>query len=135
MPADSVRNLARDLAAADRAAVYGRTGSCLGRNGTLVSFLLDALNIVTGNLDREGGAMFGDPPIVATVTPLGQLRCADDGKAIEVTASNVDFLCRTNPDYGVMHATADAELDGCSQYEIYSYAFEPTGVLEVVGHK
>ena len=48
---------------AERAAVYGRTGSCLGRHGTLVSFLLDALNVVTGNLDREGGAMFGDPPI------------------------------------------------------------------------
>ena len=38
-----------------RAAVYGRTGSCLGRNGTLVAFLLDALNVVTGNLDVEGG--------------------------------------------------------------------------------
>jgi anaerobic selenocysteine-containing dehydrogenase len=63
VPADTVRALARDLAAAERAAVYGRTGSCLGRNGTLVSFLLDALNVVTGNLDREGGAMFGDPPI------------------------------------------------------------------------
>jgi anaerobic selenocysteine-containing dehydrogenase len=58
-----VRELARDLATAERAAVYGRTGSCLGRNGTMVSFLLDALNVVTGNLDREGGAMFGDPPI------------------------------------------------------------------------
>ena len=58
-----VRELARDLAGAERAAVYGRTGSCLGRNGTLVAFLLDALNVVTGNLDREGGAMFGDPPI------------------------------------------------------------------------
>jgi formate dehydrogenase len=58
-----VRALARDLAGAGRAAVYGRTGSCLGRNGTLVSFLLDALNAVTGNLDRDGGAMFGDPPI------------------------------------------------------------------------
>jgi len=61
--ASEVRQLARDLAGAERAAVYGRTGSCLGRNGTLVSFLLDALNVVTGNLDREGGAMFGDPPI------------------------------------------------------------------------
>ena len=58
-----MRALARDLATAERAAVYGRTGSCLGRNGTLVAFLLDALNLVTGNLDREGGAMFGDPPI------------------------------------------------------------------------
>ena len=61
--AAEVRRLARDLAGAERAAVYGRTGSCLGRNGTLVSFLLDALNVVTGNLDREGGAMFGDAPL------------------------------------------------------------------------
>ena len=44
MPADTVRALARDLAAADGAAVYGRTGSCLGRFGTLVAFLLDLLN-------------------------------------------------------------------------------------------
>ena len=67
--------LARDLARSDRAAVYGRTGSCLGRNATLVAFLLDALNLVTGNLDREGGAMFGDPPIdfsrVADMAGLG----------------------------------------------------------------
>jgi formate dehydrogenase len=63
VPADEVRQLARDLAAARRAAVYGRTGSCLGRHGTLVSFLLDAVNVVTGNLDREGGAIFGTGPI------------------------------------------------------------------------
>jgi anaerobic selenocysteine-containing dehydrogenase len=61
--AEVATELARELATAERAAVYGRTGSCLGRNGTMVSFLLDALNVVTGNLDREGGAMFGDPPI------------------------------------------------------------------------
>ncbi len=73
--ARTVRTLARDLAAAERAAVYGRTGSCLGHHGTLVAFLLDALNLVTGNLDREGGAMFGDPPIdfsrIADMTGLG----------------------------------------------------------------
>jgi anaerobic selenocysteine-containing dehydrogenase len=61
--AREVRRLARDLARAERAAVYGRTGSCLGRNATVVAFLLDALNLVTGNLDREGGAVFGDPPV------------------------------------------------------------------------
>jgi len=55
-----VRALARVLATADSAAVYGRTGSCLGRRGTLVAFLMDALNLVTGNLDRRGGAVFGD---------------------------------------------------------------------------
>jgi anaerobic selenocysteine-containing dehydrogenase len=63
VPADVARSLARDLARAPSAAVYGRTGSCLGRHGTLVSFLLDALNVVTGNLDRDGGAIFGSGPI------------------------------------------------------------------------
>ena len=63
IPAASVRQLARDFAAADGAAAYGRTGSCLGRFGTLVAFLLDALNAVTGNLDRPGGAVFGHAPI------------------------------------------------------------------------
>jgi anaerobic selenocysteine-containing dehydrogenase len=70
VPAAEVRRLARDLASAERAAVYGRTGSCLGRRGTLVVFLLDALNVVTGNLDRPGGAVFGS-------SPLGLERFAD----------------------------------------------------------
>ena len=61
--AEDVRRLARDLAGAPAAAVYGRTGSCLGRQGTLVAFLLDALNVVTGNLDRPGGAVFGSSPL------------------------------------------------------------------------
>ena len=63
VPAERARGLARDFAVADGAAAYGRTGSCLGRFGTLVAFLLDALNAVTGNLDRPGGAVFGSPPI------------------------------------------------------------------------
>ena len=60
---ETARTLARDLAAAPSAAVYGRTGSCLGRFGTLVSFLLDAVNVVTGNLDRPGGWVMGTPAI------------------------------------------------------------------------
>jgi anaerobic selenocysteine-containing dehydrogenase len=63
VPAERMRRLAREFAAADGAAAYGRTGSCLGRFGTLVAFLLDALNAVTGNLDRPGGAVFGSPPV------------------------------------------------------------------------
>ncbi|MEI6447358.1 MAG: molybdopterin-dependent oxidoreductase [Actinomycetes bacterium] len=60
---DDLRKMARDLASARSAAVYGRTGSCLGTRGTLVSFLLDSLNLVTGNLDVPGGAVFGRPPL------------------------------------------------------------------------
>jgi anaerobic selenocysteine-containing dehydrogenase len=39
--------------------VYGRIGTCRGRHGTLTVFLLDALNIVTGNFDRPGGSLLG----------------------------------------------------------------------------
>lgn len=59
VPAHEVRELARALARTERAALYGRTGTCLGRHGTLTSFLVDAVNVVAGNLDRPGGAMFG----------------------------------------------------------------------------
>ncbi|MBF4163196.1 molybdopterin-containing oxidoreductase family protein [Nocardioides acrostichi] len=60
---DDVRSLARDLAAAPRAAVYGRTGSCLGRHATLISVLIDALTLLTGNLDRPGGTLLSTPVI------------------------------------------------------------------------
>lgn len=57
--ADSVRSLARELVATPRAAVYGRLGTCVGRYGTLVSYLIDAVNLVAGNLDAPGGSVFG----------------------------------------------------------------------------
>ena len=63
IPAEELRQLARDLAAASSAAVYGRTGSCLGRHGTVVAFLLDLVNIASGNLDRPGGSVFGLPAV------------------------------------------------------------------------
>lgn len=58
IPAETISALARQLAAAPRAAVYGRIGTCTQTFGTLVSWLVDVLNVLTGNLDREGGAMF-----------------------------------------------------------------------------
>jgi anaerobic selenocysteine-containing dehydrogenase len=55
---DVIRAIARDLATAKRAAVYGRIGTCTQEFGTLASWLVDVINVLTGNLDREGGAMF-----------------------------------------------------------------------------
>ena len=54
----TIRRLARELAAAPTAAVYGRIGTCTVAFGTLASWLVDVLNVLTGNLDRPGGAMF-----------------------------------------------------------------------------
>ncbi|MGZ3715183.1 MAG: molybdopterin-dependent oxidoreductase [Ktedonobacterales bacterium] len=56
--AETIRRLARDLAAAERAAVYGRVGTCTQEFGTIANWLVDALNILTGNLDRPGGVLF-----------------------------------------------------------------------------
>lgn len=56
---DRLRALAHDLATAQRAAVYGRVGTSVGQSGTLTTYLLDAVNLVAGNLDRPGGSMFG----------------------------------------------------------------------------
>jgi anaerobic selenocysteine-containing dehydrogenase len=55
---DTIRRIARELAGAERAVVYGRIGTCTQEFGTLASWLVDVLNVLTGNLDREGGAMF-----------------------------------------------------------------------------
>jgi anaerobic selenocysteine-containing dehydrogenase len=57
-----IRELARELAAAPCAAVYGRIGTTTTAFGTLASWLVDVLNVLTGNLDREGGAMFPKAP-------------------------------------------------------------------------
>lgn len=54
---DTARTLAHDLAATPRAAVYGRLGTCVGRFGTLTSYLLDVVNLVAGNLDKPGGSV------------------------------------------------------------------------------
>ncbi len=59
--AATIRRLARELAAAPSAAVYGRTGTCTQEFGTIASWLVDVLNVLTGNLDRPGGAMFPKP--------------------------------------------------------------------------
>jgi anaerobic selenocysteine-containing dehydrogenase len=55
---ETIRTLARDLDAAGRASVYGRIGTCTQEYGTITSWLVDVLNVLTGNLDRVGGALF-----------------------------------------------------------------------------
>jgi anaerobic selenocysteine-containing dehydrogenase len=59
--ATTIRRIARELAAAPTAAVYGRIGTTTTEFGTTASWLVDVLNILTGNLDRRGGVMFTKP--------------------------------------------------------------------------
>ncbi len=63
VPAAEVERLARELAAADRAAVYGRLGVSTHGFGSICQWAVTLLNVLTGNLDREGGVMFPEPAI------------------------------------------------------------------------
>jgi anaerobic selenocysteine-containing dehydrogenase len=62
----TIRRMAREFAAAPSAVCYGRVGTCLQSFGTLNQWLIQLLNIVTGNLDREGGSMVTTPLIPIT---------------------------------------------------------------------
>ena len=74
--ADDIRRLAREFAAAESAVCYGRIGVSTQEFGGLCQWLINVLNIVTGNLDRQGGAMFPLPafdPVMAleSLAPRG----------------------------------------------------------------
>ncbi|WP_422743650.1 molybdopterin-dependent oxidoreductase [Mycobacterium sp. WMMD1722] len=78
--ADRIRALARELAGTPRAVVYGRIGLCNQEFGSLASWLVDVVNILTGHFDVAGGAMF--PRAAAwsvTVQPQPGL---EDGAAV-----------------------------------------------------
>lgn len=59
--ADEIRRLAREFAASGSAVCYGRVGLSMQRFGGLCQWLVNAINILTGNFDRAGGAMFTAP--------------------------------------------------------------------------
>jgi anaerobic selenocysteine-containing dehydrogenase len=61
--ADTIRRLARAQAAAGAAVCYGRVGTTCQEFGTLASWAIALINILTGNLDRPGGVMFTTPAV------------------------------------------------------------------------
>lgn len=69
--AEKIRQLARDFASAPSAVCYSRMGASTQSFGGLCQWLTVVLNVVTGNFDREGGAMFPQPAfdLLAKVKP------------------------------------------------------------------
>ncbi|WP_263146228.1 molybdopterin oxidoreductase family protein [Pseudomonas sp. RIT-PI-AD] len=63
IPAEAIRGLARDFAAADSAVCYGRMGVSTQAFGSLCQWLIQLINLVTGNLDRVGGALCTQPAV------------------------------------------------------------------------
>ena len=71
VPAETIRQLAREFAAADKAVCYGRMGVSTQAFGTLCHWLIQLINLVTGNLDREGGALCTEAAIDLTTGSSG----------------------------------------------------------------
>jgi anaerobic selenocysteine-containing dehydrogenase len=59
--ASEIKQLAKEISSADKCAVYGRMGTSTVMHGTLCSWLIEVINILTGSLDSKGGTGFARP--------------------------------------------------------------------------
>lgn len=71
VPAEQIRQLARDFAAAPSAVCYGRMGVSTQVFGTLCHWVVQLINLVTGNLDRVGGALCTEPAVDLVASTSG----------------------------------------------------------------
>ncbi|WNF45535.1 molybdopterin-dependent oxidoreductase [Pseudomonas sp. SG20056] len=71
VPAQTIRQLARDFAAAESAVCYGRMGVSTQAFGTLCQWLVQLINLVTGNLDRVGGVLCTEPAVDLVASTSG----------------------------------------------------------------
>lgn len=63
IPAQTIRRLTHEFAAAPKAACYGRVGVSTQAFGGLALWLVNAINVLTGKLDSPGGMMFTTPAV------------------------------------------------------------------------
>jgi anaerobic selenocysteine-containing dehydrogenase len=61
--AKQIRHLVYDFTQAKAAVCYGRVGVSVQTFGSIAQWLINAINVLTGNLDRIGGAMFTSPAL------------------------------------------------------------------------
>jgi len=61
--AAEIETLVSEFVAQDSAVLYGRMGLSTQPHGGLCNWLINTINIVTGNFDRPGGMMFPTPAI------------------------------------------------------------------------
>lgn len=69
IPQAEIERIAEEFAAADKAICYGRMGISAQTFGALNHYLINTLNILTGNLDSRGGMMFTKPAVDSAVKP------------------------------------------------------------------
>ncbi|MBM9577064.1 molybdopterin-dependent oxidoreductase [Leptospira sp. 201903070] len=73
VPASTIERIALEFSSSENAVCYGRIGVSTQAFGALSQWLINLVNILTGNLDKKGGAMF-TLPAVDPVDPKGALK-------------------------------------------------------------
>jgi anaerobic selenocysteine-containing dehydrogenase/NADPH-dependent glutamate synthase beta subunit-like oxidoreductase/NAD-dependent dihydropyrimidine dehydrogenase PreA subunit len=69
IPEQEIVRIAEEFAAAESAICYGRMGISTQTFSALNHWLINILNILTGNLDRAGGMMFTKPAVDVGIKP------------------------------------------------------------------
>lgn len=72
VPASVICDIAEAFAKADSAVCHGRMGCSVQSFGGLCQWAIQMLNIITGNLDAAGGAMFPQPAVDMVESPMGK---------------------------------------------------------------
>ncbi len=71
VPADTIRRLALEIYDVEPAVCYGRVGTSTQAFGALCQWLINTINVVTGNFDNPGGVMFTTPAVDALAAAAG----------------------------------------------------------------
>lgn len=111
IPAPVIRDLARDFAAAKRAVCYARMGASTQSFGSLCQWASNVLNLITGNFDTIGGAMFTTPAVdyVAMTSRKGRTRSYPEKR------SRVSGLPLYNGEFPVSVMAEEMETPGTGQ--------------------
>lgn len=109
--ADAITALARDFAGAPRAVSYARMGASTQSYGGLCQWASNALNIITGNFDAEGGALFTTPAFdyVGMTSRKGRVRSYPEKR------SRVSGQPLYNGEFPVSVMAEEMETEGAGQ--------------------
>lgn len=111
IPSATIREIALEFAKSPKAVCYGRMGTSTQIFGSLATWLVDALNIVTGNIDRPGGVMFTTP----AVDLVGLARLLRQPGFFNRWQSRVSGLPEFNGEFPVAALAEEMETPGPGQ--------------------
>mgnify|MGYP003347731221 CR=1 FL=1 len=127
--AATTRAVALDLARAASGSVYGRIGTTTTEFGTLASWLIDVVNIVTGNLDQRGGAMFA-MPVAGGATTRGQRGVGGDAGRHQPGVALAEHALHV---VGVHVRVADSDVVGLADGDDVGHCSPQVGVVVLPG--